>query len=95
MLTGCRWSCCRRTQRPKGLDYLLEDAQRNMSMDGTPGLGTEEIVKENGLFPPCRLRVVAGRAKKFLRVAYDAEFVPLLCTSRKRTKQTMEGLMPW
>ncbi len=24
------------------------------------------------------MRVVAGRAKKFLRVAYDAEFVPLL-----------------
>jgi len=60
------------------LYFLLEDAQRNMTMDGTPGLGTEEIVKENGLFPPCRLRVVAGRAKKFLRIAYDAEFVPLL-----------------
>jgi hypothetical protein len=33
------------------LDYLLEDAQKNMSLDGTVGLGAEEIIKEHGLFP--------------------------------------------
>ncbi len=72
------------------LDFLLEDAQRNISMDCTLGLGTEEIIKENGLFPPCRLRVVAGRAKKFLRVAYDAEFVPLLPNSHPLSRLYLE-----
>jgi hypothetical protein len=43
------------------LDYLLEDAQKNMSLNGTTELEAGEILREHEMFPPRRLKVVAGR----------------------------------
>jgi hypothetical protein len=60
------------------LDHLLEEAQKNTSLDGTAGLEAEEIIREHEMFLPFKLKVLAGRGKKFLRVAYDADFLPLL-----------------
>jgi hypothetical protein len=59
-------------------DYLLEDAQKNISLSGTIELEAEEILREHEMFPPSQLKVVAGRGSKFIRIAYDASFLPLL-----------------
>ncbi len=58
------------------LDYLIEDAQRNMSLEGMASLEAEEIVREHEVGPPRRIKVVMARGEKYLRVAYDA--LPIL-----------------
>jgi hypothetical protein len=60
------------------LDYLVEDAQRNMTLDGITSLEAEEIIREHDVCPPRRIRVVMARGEKYLRVAYDAEALPIL-----------------
>jgi hypothetical protein len=51
------------------LDYMLDDAQKNMSLNGTTELEAEEILREHEMFPPRQLKVVAGRGNKFIRIA--------------------------
>ncbi len=60
------------------LDYLVEDAQRNMVTDGTTSLEAEEIVREHAVSPPRWIKVVMARGEKYLKVAYDAEALPIL-----------------
>jgi hypothetical protein len=60
------------------LDYLVEDAQRNMNMEGMASLEAEEIIREHEVGPPRRIKVVMARGEKYLRVAYDAEALPIL-----------------
>jgi hypothetical protein len=60
------------------LDYLVEDAQRNMNPDGMASLEAEEIIREHEVGPPRRIKVVMARGEKYLRVAYDAEALPIL-----------------
>ncbi len=60
------------------LDYLVEDAQRNMVTDGTASLEAEEIIREHAVGPPRRIKVVMARGEKYLKVAYDAEALPIL-----------------
>jgi hypothetical protein len=60
------------------LDYLVEEAQRNMSLEGMASLEAEEVVREHEVGPPRRIKVVMARGEKYLRVAYDAEALPIL-----------------
>jgi hypothetical protein len=60
------------------LDYLMEDAQRNMTVDGTASLEAEEIIREDVLGPPRRIKVVMARGERYLKVAYDTETLPIL-----------------
>ncbi len=60
------------------LDYLVEDAQRNMNTDGMASLEAEEIIREHEVGPPRRIKVVMAQGEKYLRVAYDAEALPIL-----------------
>jgi hypothetical protein len=60
------------------LDYLVEDAQRNMIKDGTASLEAEEIIREHTISPPRRIKVVMARGEKYLKVAYDTEALPIL-----------------
>jgi hypothetical protein len=60
------------------LDYLVEDAQRNMNLEGMASLEAEEIIREHEVGPPRRIKVVMARGEKYLRVAYDAEALPIL-----------------
>jgi hypothetical protein len=60
------------------LDYLIEEAQRNMSLEGMASLEAEEVVREHEVGPPRRIKVVMARGEKYLRVAYDAEALPIL-----------------
>jgi hypothetical protein len=46
------------------LDYLVENAQRNMNTEGMASLEAEEIIRENDVGPPRRINVVmAGGGK--------------------------------
>ncbi len=38
------------------LDYLVEDAQRNMIVEGTASLEAEEIIREHAVGPPRRIK---------------------------------------
>jgi hypothetical protein len=60
------------------LDFLVEDAQKNMNTDGMASLEAEEIIREHDVGPPRRIKVVMARGEKYLRVAYDAEALPIL-----------------
>ncbi len=60
------------------LDYLVEDAQKNMAVDGTASLEAEEIICEHIVGPPRRIKVVMARGEKYLKVAYDTEALPIL-----------------
>jgi hypothetical protein len=60
------------------LDYLVEDAQRNMDQEGMASLEAKEIMREHEVGPPRRIKVVMARGEKYLRVAYDAEALPIL-----------------
>jgi hypothetical protein len=60
------------------LDYLVEDAQKNMITDGMASLEAEEIIREHTIGPPRRIKVVMARGEKYLKVAYDAEALPIL-----------------
>ncbi len=60
------------------MDYLIEEAQRNMSLEGMASLEAEEVVREHEVGPPRRIKVVMARGEKYLRVAYDAEALPIL-----------------
>ncbi len=60
------------------LDYLVEYAQRNMSMEGMASLEAEKIIREHRIGPPRRIKVVMARGEKYLWVAYDAEALPIL-----------------
>jgi hypothetical protein len=57
------------------LDYLVEDAQKNMIKDGMASLEAEEIIREHSVGPPRRIKVIMARGEK---VAYDAEVLPIL-----------------
>ena len=59
-------------------DYLIEEAQRNMSLEGMASLEAEEVVREHEVGPPRRIKIVMARGEKYLRVAYDAEALPIL-----------------
>jgi hypothetical protein len=39
------------------LDYLVEDAQRNMNLEGMASLEAEEIIREHEVGPPRRIKV--------------------------------------
>ena len=54
------------------LDYLVEDAQRNMNLEGMASLEAEEVIREHEVGPPRRIKVVMARGERYLRVAYDA-----------------------
>jgi hypothetical protein len=60
------------------LDYLVEDAQKNMNLDGTASLEAEEIIREHDVCPPRRIKVVMARGERYLKVAYNAEALPIL-----------------
>ncbi len=60
------------------LDYLVEDTPKNMNTDGMASLEAEEIIREHDVGPPRRIKVVMARGEKYLRVAYDAEALPIL-----------------
>jgi hypothetical protein len=45
------------------LDYLVEDAQRNMDAEGMASLEAEEIIREHGIGPPRRIKVVMARGE--------------------------------
>jgi hypothetical protein len=60
------------------LDYLVEDAQKNMITDGMASLEAEEIIREHNVGPPRRIKVVMARGEKYLKVAYNAEALPIL-----------------
>jgi hypothetical protein len=45
------------------LDYLIEDAQKNMTLDGTASLEAEEIIREHVVGPPRRIKVVMARGE--------------------------------
>jgi hypothetical protein len=60
------------------LDYLVEDAQKNMIADGMASLEAEEIIREHNVGPPRRIKVVMARGEKYLKVAYDTEALPIL-----------------
>jgi hypothetical protein len=60
------------------LDYLVEDAQRNMNLEGMASLEAEEVIREHEVGPPRRIKVVMARGERYLRVAYDAETLPIL-----------------
>ncbi len=68
----------RRCYLEAALDYLVEDAQRNMTTDGPRSLEAEEISREHAVSPPRRIKVVMARGEKYLKVAYDAEALPIL-----------------
>jgi hypothetical protein len=46
------------------LDYLVEDAQINMSLDGTVSLEAEEVIREHDICPPRRIKVVMARGRE-------------------------------
>ncbi len=60
------------------LDYLVEDTQRNMVVDGTASLEAEEIIREHNVGLPRRIKVVMARGERYLKVAYDFEALPIL-----------------
>jgi hypothetical protein len=60
------------------IDYLVEDAQKNMAVNGTVSLEAEEIIREHIVGPPRRIKVVMARGERYLKVAYDAEALPRL-----------------
>jgi hypothetical protein len=60
------------------LDYLVEDAQKNMNTDRMASLEAEEIIREHNVGPPRRIKVVIAWGEKYLKVAYDAEALPIL-----------------
>ena len=43
------------------LDYLVEDAQRNINLEGMASLEAEEIIREHEVGPPRRIKVVMAR----------------------------------
>jgi hypothetical protein len=45
------------------LDYLIEDAQRNMNTDGMASLEAEEIIREHDVGLPRRIKVVMARGE--------------------------------
>jgi hypothetical protein len=49
-----------------------------MVTDGTASLEAEEIIREHTISPPRRIKVVMARGEKYLKVAYDAEALPIL-----------------
>ncbi len=72
------------------LDYLVEDAQRNMDTEGMASLEAEEIIREHGVGPPRRIKVVMARGEKYLRVAYDAEALPILPHNHPMSRLILE-----
>ena len=56
------------------LDYLVEDAQRNMNLEGMASLEAEEIIRNHEVGPPRRIKVVMARGEKYLRVAYTNNY---------------------
>ncbi len=60
------------------LDYLVEDAQRNMNLEGMASLEAEEVIREHEVGPPHRIKVIMARGERYLRLAYDAEALPIL-----------------
>jgi hypothetical protein len=56
----------------------VEDAQKNMNTDGMASLEAKEIIREHDVGPPRRIKVFMARGEKYLRVAYDAEALPIL-----------------
>ena len=46
------------------LDYLIEDAQRNMSLEGMASLEAEEVVREHEVGPPRRIKIVMSAAQQ-------------------------------
>ncbi len=69
--------------------YLVEDAQKNMSLDGTVSLEAKEILREHDVCPPRQIKVVTGRGE-FLEVAYDANFLPILPQNHPLSRMVME-----
>jgi hypothetical protein len=49
-----------------------------MNAEGMASLEAEEIIREHEVGPPRRIKVVMARGEKYLRVAYDAEALPIL-----------------
>jgi hypothetical protein len=49
-----------------------------MNTDGMASLEAEEIIREHDVGPPRQIKVVMARGEKYLRVAYDAEALPIL-----------------
>jgi hypothetical protein len=73
------------------LDYLVEDAQRNMNLEGMASLEAEEIIREHEVGPPRRIKVVMARREKYLRVAYDAEALPILPHNHPPVEAALAG----
>ncbi len=67
------------------LDYLVKDAQKNMNTDRMASLEAE-IIREHSVGPPRRIKVVMARGEKYLKVAYDAEALPILPSNHPRSR---------
>jgi hypothetical protein len=68
----------------------VEDAQKNMNLDGTSSLEAEEIIREHYVCPPRRIKVIMVSGEKFLRVAYDAEALPVLPHNHPLSRMILE-----
>ncbi len=44
----------------------MEDAQKNMNLEGMASLEAEEIIREHEVGPPRRIKVVMARGEKYL-----------------------------
>jgi hypothetical protein len=68
----------------------VEDAQKNMNLDGTASLEAEEIIREHDVCPPRRIKVIMVSREKFLRVAYDAEALSVLPHNHPLSRMILE-----
>jgi hypothetical protein len=61
-------------------EYLIEEAQKDLRPAETESLMTDKIICKTGIFAARTIRIVGGRMKKHLRIAYDQIQLPVLPT---------------
>jgi hypothetical protein len=60
-------------------EYLIEEAQKDLRPAETESLMTDKIICKTGIFAARTIRIVGGRMKKHLRIAYDDQVCYQCC----------------
>jgi hypothetical protein len=66
--------------RQAAREYLIEEAQKELKPAEMESLMTDKIICRTGIFAARTIRIVGGRMKKHLKIAYDQAQLPVLPT---------------
>jgi hypothetical protein len=76
--TGFRAPASRYQQAAR--EYLIEEAQKGLTPAEMENLMTNKLICKTGIFPARNIRIMGGRMKKHLRIAYNQVQLPVLPT---------------